>query len=198
MLSLADAFKRGMRALPHGVTVIATGQGGARNGLTATSVISLSFDPPTLLFCVARTSSAWPALRIGAALSVNVLSGAQEDIADRFAGHDEGKGEERFADGRWVDVESGPPVLQDAIVSFVCEIDDTIDRGAHTIVIARVRETRERAEQCALVYAQGRYDRLGWSAQEVRAAAGLGPEAWPTRCNTGEAASLSSYANVEN
>jgi flavin reductase (DIM6/NTAB) family NADH-FMN oxidoreductase RutF len=182
MRSSADAFRRGMRALPHGVTVIATRQGGARNGLTATSVVSLSVDPPALLFCVARTSSAWPALRVGAAVSVNVLSGSQEEIADRFAGRCGAKDEEKFSGGLWIEVEGGPPVLQDAIVSFVCEVDDTIDREAYTIVIARVRETRLRAEECALVYAQGRYDRIGWSEQEVRAAAGLGPQGGSARC----------------
>lgn len=177
--SLVEAFKTGMRALAHGVTVIATGEGFARNGFTATSVVSLSAEPPALLFCVNRTSSAQASLYAGALVSVNVLSGAQENIADRFAGRGGHKGEARFAEGLWTQTQGQPPVLQDAIVSFVCSVEETIDRHSHSIVVARVRDICSHGEASALVYAQGRYDRLGWTTQEARAAVGLAPEAWP-------------------
>ncbi|HMN71125.1 MAG TPA: flavin reductase family protein [Rhodoblastus sp.] len=168
-----DAFRSGMRSLAHGVCVIALGEGAARNGLTATSVVSLAADPPTLLFCVNKTSSARPALQAGAAVSVNILSGAQEIVADSFAGRGGQKGAARFAEGDWRQDAGGPPVLVDSLVSFVCEIEETIERHSHAIVTARVVETRVREDQCALVYAQGGYDRIGWSALEVRAVAGL-------------------------
>jgi flavin reductase (DIM6/NTAB) family NADH-FMN oxidoreductase RutF len=178
---LVEAFKAGMRALAHGVTVIATGEGGARNGFTATSVVSLSAEPPSLLFCVGRTSSAQALLHAGALVSVNVLSGVQENIADRFAGRGGHKGAARFAEGLWSQTAGEPPTLEDAIVSFICGIEETIDRHSHTIVIARVAAVRSQGESSALVYAQGGYDRLGWTAQEARAAVGLAPEAWPIR-----------------
>jgi len=73
-------------ALAHCVCVVALGRGSTRNGLTATSVVSLAAEPPTLLFCVNRSSSAREALRRGVDISVNILSGAQEIVADNFAG----------------------------------------------------------------------------------------------------------------
>ena len=183
----AAAFKKGMRALAHGVTVIAAGAGDNRVGLTATSVISLSTEPPSLLFCVSRTASARAALQPGAAVSVNVLSGTQEDIADRFAGRTGETGAARFSGGPWRQTTAGTPVLDGALANFVCEVEETLDRHSHTIVIARVRETQASEEDCTLVYAHGRYERLGWTTQEARAAVGLAPEIWPLRRASGAA-----------
>ena len=43
----ADVFKRGMRRLGAGVSVITTALDGNRHGLVATSVTSVSVDPAT-------------------------------------------------------------------------------------------------------------------------------------------------------
>ena len=42
-------FKDAMRHLVGGVSVITAGSGAAKTGLTVTSAISLSLDPPTML-----------------------------------------------------------------------------------------------------------------------------------------------------
>jgi flavin reductase (DIM6/NTAB) family NADH-FMN oxidoreductase RutF len=56
-------FKQAMRHLIGGVSVITAGSGEVRTGLTATSAISLSLDPPTMLICVNREASAWPIIQ---------------------------------------------------------------------------------------------------------------------------------------
>jgi len=43
-----------MRRLAGGVSVITAGDGDARTGLTVTSAISLSMDPPTMMVSVNR------------------------------------------------------------------------------------------------------------------------------------------------
>jgi hypothetical protein len=58
--ALPATFKDAMRHLVGGVSVITAGAGEARTGLTVTSAISLSLDPPTMLVCVNRNASAWP------------------------------------------------------------------------------------------------------------------------------------------
>jgi hypothetical protein len=50
-------FKQAMRHLIGGVSVITAGSGEIRTGLTATSAISLSLDPPTMLVCVNRNAT---------------------------------------------------------------------------------------------------------------------------------------------
>ena len=81
-----------MRHLPNGVCVVTFGQGDARTGVTATSVSSLSVEPPTMLVSVDRASSSYAALARSRAFGVNVLASEHQDVADRFAGRGGDKG----------------------------------------------------------------------------------------------------------
>jgi flavin reductase (DIM6/NTAB) family NADH-FMN oxidoreductase RutF len=58
----SESFRVAMRQLAGGVCVIAHGVGVERAGQTATSVASLSVDPPSLIVCVSRASSSYPGL----------------------------------------------------------------------------------------------------------------------------------------
>jgi 3-hydroxy-9,10-secoandrosta-1,3,5(10)-triene-9,17-dione monooxygenase reductase component len=78
-------FKQAMRHLIGGVSVITAGSGEVRTGLTATSAISLSLDPPTMLVCVNRDASAWPVIQRERHYCVNILDSRHQDLADRFA-----------------------------------------------------------------------------------------------------------------
>ena len=51
-------YTAGMRRLAGGVTIVTTRLGEARAGLTATSVCSLTAEPPRLLACVHREADA--------------------------------------------------------------------------------------------------------------------------------------------
>ncbi|MGI3779839.1 MAG: flavin reductase family protein, partial [Janthinobacterium lividum] len=81
----ADAFKGVFRRHPAGVAVITTVVDGQPVGFTATSVISVSADPPLLAFSVDSASSSWPALASAETLVVNFLSAAQVEVSARFA-----------------------------------------------------------------------------------------------------------------
>ncbi len=83
-ISSAD-FKLGMRRLASGVVVIATEFEGERFGLTATAVMSISADPPTLMICVNRSASAHEALSRSGCFTVNLLDGEDRPIADLFS-----------------------------------------------------------------------------------------------------------------
>src|SRR5258708_7730004 len=84
--SLQDEFRAGMRELAGAVAIVTCGQGAARAGFSATSVSSLSLEPPTLIVCVNRASSSWPKLRDARSFGVNVLSSAHAGLAHCFAG----------------------------------------------------------------------------------------------------------------
>ncbi len=106
----ADAFKALFRRHAAGVAVITLRAGDRLVGFTATSVISVSADPPLLAFSVAGTSSSWPALQDADTLVVNFLAADQADLSARFAT----SGIDRFASGGWSELSSGEPYLHDA------------------------------------------------------------------------------------
>ena len=97
-VALDSLFRSAMRDLASGVSVITVGRGEDRTGMTATSLTSLSVDPPSILICVNRSSSTWPALQAHRHFGVNLLRASQRPIAERFAGRDGAKGSHRYAD----------------------------------------------------------------------------------------------------
>jgi flavin reductase (DIM6/NTAB) family NADH-FMN oxidoreductase RutF len=155
------AFKSAMRQLAGGVSIITTGEGDERGGLTATSVTSLSAEPPSLIVSVKQDASGLPMLIGSGRFAVSVLAHDHQHIADRFAGRDGSKGPERFAGGLWLARDGYPPVLADALASFECEVEDLIERFSHTIVIGRVTHSHTLGGEAALVYWRAAYGRLG-------------------------------------
>ncbi|MDU0338355.1 flavin reductase family protein [Bosea rubneri] len=167
------AFRAALRHLAGGVSVITTGRGEDRTGLTATSVASLSAEPPTLMFGLNLASSSFPVLTRHRSFAVNFLNAAQKQIADRFAGRAGEKGAARYAGASWSSGPSGAPLLDGALAALDCEVEELIERHSHAIVIGRVREIRLGGDDAALLYWRGDYERLGWMAEEASTALGL-------------------------
>ncbi|WP_025164892.1 flavin reductase family protein [Pseudomonas taeanensis] len=156
-------FCQAMRNLAGACVVIASADGSKRAGLTATAVCSITADPPQLLVCVNRNVYAHGVISDSRNLSVNVLGQQQEPIAKRFAGMVEGVvGEERFADGLWADGLSGVPVLQDALVSFECQVVEVIPASTHDMFLCEVIGLAGRMnQQSPLMYFNGNFAALG-------------------------------------
>ncbi|MGK9230902.1 flavin reductase family protein [Inquilinus limosus] len=152
-----DAFRGAMRHLAGAVSIVTAGRGAERNGLTATSVVSLSVDPPTVLLCVNRSASAWPLLVRHGHFGVSVLAASQRAIADRFAGRGGERGAARFEGADWVELSTGAPILADALVAFDCVLEERIERHSHGILIGRVQALHGPRGPDPLLYWRGTY-----------------------------------------
>ena len=166
-------FRKALRRLVGGVSVVTVGRGEDRTGLTATSVSSLSAEPPTVMFGLNLSSSSFPVLVRHRSFGVNFLNATQKQIADRYAGRGGEKGEARYAGANWSEGVTGAPLLEGALAALDCEVEELIERHSHAIVIGRVREVRLGGDDAALVYWRGDYERLGWMAEEATTALGL-------------------------
>lgn len=153
----AAGFRGAMRQLAGGVCIITAGQGEDRSGMTVTSVSSLSIDPPTLVVCINRQSSTWPLLLRYRAFGVNVLRADQKDVGLRFSGHGGVTGSARFGNDPTIVLETGTPLLSDALAVVDCEVEDVISRHSHGIIVGRVRAARSAHGHGPLIYWQGEY-----------------------------------------
>ena len=150
-------FREAMRRLAGGVSVITAGVGEERTGLTVTSAISLSVDPPTMLVCVNRNASAWSVIQRERHYCVNILGSSHQEIADRFAGRGGVKGAERYEGARWRQFATGAFGLEDALAVIDCAVEEIIERHSHGIIIGTVRSVHIGGGAEALVYGHGRY-----------------------------------------
>jgi flavin reductase (DIM6/NTAB) family NADH-FMN oxidoreductase RutF len=169
------AFRDAIRELASGVCLVTSGSGDERSGLIATSVSSLSADPPTLLVCVDQASLSYRAVQSHGEFAVSVLGADQREIADRFAGGSSLSGAERFRDWRWGVLPGGASYLAGSVAVFDCEALERIERHAHAIVIGHVRRVLIGDESGALVRWRGAYDQVGWGRDEIARAVGLSP-----------------------
>lgn len=135
-------FKEAMARLTGVVTVITSGHGNERCGLTATAVCSLSAEPPSLLVCVNASASAHDAILANGYFGVNVLAPNQSWIADRFAGFDGRKGLARFEGSDWSQDPNGAPLLDGALVNLDCELATRFDGYSHSILLGHVKSIR--------------------------------------------------------
>lgn len=156
-----DNYRAIMRHQAGAVTVVACGAVGARSGLTATAVASLSDQPPTVLACVNQGAGAHDEIVRANAFSVNVLSAEQQDIAERFAGKGGFKGEARFMAGAWRTLATGSPILGDALASLDCELVEQHTFTTHSIFIGRVVAGQFRPDARPLLYFRGDYWNFG-------------------------------------
>lgn len=159
-------FRAAMRQLPGGVSVITAGIGEDRTGLTVTSVVSLSADPPTVLVCINRTASAMPVIATYRHFAVNVVGGAQKQVAENFAGRGGLRGPHRYRDAKWSVLETGASVLEGATAVLDCEVESLIERHSHVIVIGRVVASRVADAAGGLIYWRGDYRPQGAAALE--------------------------------
>ncbi len=152
---LPDTFKAAMRRLAASVSIVVAKGDEGPVGMAATSITSLTVDPPAVLVCVNRMTSLHASLVPTAPLSVNLLARHHREVSMAFGGGTPRK--ERFKVGDWQEGANGLPTLADAQANLECVIDAMLAYGTHSIVIARVIRARVSDMVAPLIYQDGSY-----------------------------------------
>lgn len=143
-------YRNAMARLGAAVNIVTTDGPGGLAGFAATAVCSVTDSPPTLLVCLNRSSSAYPAVNANRVLCVNTLERSHEDLSRLFGGKT--PVHERFEGANWSLLETGAPALDDALISFDCRVKTISDGGTHDILICEVVAIRENDGGQALIY----------------------------------------------
>ncbi|WP_328869466.1 flavin reductase family protein [Streptomyces sp. NBC_00287] len=156
-LASPELLRSVFRRHAAGVAVItARGENGPV-GFTATSLTSVSAEPPMLSFGIGTGSSCWPTLSRADHVGVHLLGEHQRDLAATFAR----SGADRFAaPTAWHEGPEGVPVLDDVPAWLVCRIHARVPAGDHRIVLAEVLLGDHTGPGRPLLYHQGRFTGL--------------------------------------
>lgn len=149
--TLGFELRSSLGRFPTGVCVVSVDAPHGVHGVTVSSFLAVSLEPPLVLVSLARTSRAHDLLP-GRPFCVNVLGAEQEELARRFAG----MGDE--AETVWD--ESGiAPRLPGALAHLGCAPWQVYDGGDHSLVLGEVREFDCR-DGDALGFFNGRFLRI--------------------------------------
>ena len=162
----ATDFKNAMSSLTSAVNIVTTVGESGFHGFTASAVCSVTDTPPTLLVCMNKSSRSHTHFVENKVLTVNVLGAQHEHISNAFASS-KLSSDERFSLGKWSELETGSPVLTDALVSFDCEISDIQEVGTHTIFICPIKKKKKNQQDQALVYFNRAYHQVGQTEVET-------------------------------
>lgn len=157
---LAQAMKAGMRRLAAGVSVIsAVDDKGTRFAMTASSVTSVSDEPPSLLVCINQNARICPVLAVGHTFAINVLGQSHTDVSIVCSTGDQG--DKRFEVGHWSTTMLNTPILADAEAVFECKVELVQAYGTHHIVVAKITSViTSQMPADPLIYCDGGYRRL--------------------------------------
>ena len=125
-----------MRRFPSGVAVVTLDLEGERIGLTVSSLVSLSLDPPLVGLAVSRQAALHELLRRAGAFGVSLLGEEQEDLATRFS-----RGVPPIALWSGVEVRAGrlgAPLLEGALGWLECDTCAEHAVGDHTLFVGEV------------------------------------------------------------
>ena len=160
-LKLDELFREAMSHLASGVAVITARRPDGRPcGIAATSLISYSAHPPSLLVSVWHESRCHAALAASERFGVHLLRSDELELAHRFADR---LSEDKFAglDWRW---DEDVPELGGTLAYLRCRRAENFVRYDHTALIGDLEAGRlEQGEP--LVYARRRMD---WLMQPMR------------------------------
>lgn len=151
-----DEFRHVLGRFASGVTVVTTNNDGQLSGLTVSAFSSVSLEPPLVLICVDKQSSANQAIQAAKAYAVNILREGQDSLSNHFAR----RTPDKFAD---VDYHLGNlnlPLLEGTLGFLECAVTQTVDAGDHYIYLGQVENASADANAKPLLYFSGGYRQL--------------------------------------
>ncbi|MCC5986553.1 MAG: flavin reductase family protein [Pararhodobacter sp.] len=148
----ANTFRATFRNLAAGVSAITTGSLEDPVGMVASSVVSISADPPLVGVLVNQTASALPYLRQQERFAVSVLGQEHDELMREMAQEPQGKARFRSAD--WQEAESGLPILPAALAVAECRLIAESALGTHLLLVGLIERSQQRPG-LPLVYFDG-------------------------------------------
>jgi flavin reductase (DIM6/NTAB) family NADH-FMN oxidoreductase RutF len=126
-----------MARLPAGVVVISARTDDGYRGLTASSLVSISVEPPMVMVGLDREAATYAAVLEGKAFNASVLTRSQEFVADRFAGR------APAVDPAWQAIphrlgSNGIPLIAGCAAWLECRLVQVHQAGDHDICVGEV------------------------------------------------------------
>lgn len=142
-------------AFATGVTIVTTKKAdGSIHGMTANSFLSVSLDPPLILFSVMEDGSLMDYLELGKDVGISILSEKQMSISNKFAG----------INGEDLDVEfvskGNIQLIKGAIAWYHTQVKEIIPAGDHFLILCDIVDLAREEGSDPILYYSG-YRKIG-------------------------------------
>jgi flavin reductase (DIM6/NTAB) family NADH-FMN oxidoreductase RutF len=144
------------RRWPAGVSVVVAESDGRRAGLTMSSLVSLSLEPPLVGISLAHVASLYEVLAEAGEWTASILGGEQDDVAQHFA-----RSVPPLVLWDGIAVRDDDPRLIEGAVGWLrMRTVDELRTGDHTLFVGEVVALERGPAKSSLVYLDRRYTAL--------------------------------------
>ena len=132
---MEKAILDGMAHMTYGIYVLTTRFEDTINGMIASWVTQVSYDPPLIMAAIHPNRYSHQLVLKSGHFALHILSREQKALLARFKGP---VTNEKFEAMTWEDGLTGCPVLRDCIAAMECRVTQRLSPGNHTLFIGEV------------------------------------------------------------
>lgn len=162
---MTQAMRSVMGNFCTGVAVIAAQTEHGPVGMTVQSFVSISMEPPLVMFSPQKSSKTWEILQHADHFCANILPRERPELPMHFA---KTAMHERFDTIDWRPGKTGAPVLDDALAFAECSVENVIEAGDHYIVLGRVLDLGEKEAGEPLLFFKGGFGSFNSIPREAK------------------------------
>jgi flavin reductase (DIM6/NTAB) family NADH-FMN oxidoreductase RutF len=159
----SQVFKETLAHWASGVSVVTTLTPARAVGITASSLTSVSLQPPQVLICVGKRLYTNQAILAQGAFAASILAEDQLSLGMRFAGLIP-ELEDRFIGVETFTAVTGCPILTGALAWVDCRVHQVYDGDDHTIFVGEVLAAGSSNQTTPLLYYNRHWRHLASSA----------------------------------
>jgi len=154
-----EKLRHAMRAWTTGVAIVTSIYEGRQYGMTVNSFTSISLEPALICVALKRLTHTHELVVKSGMFSVTILSAAQKQLSDRFAGKLPDI-TDRFAGLQTETISLDSPVFKEGMAYFDCRVVSSMPVGENTLFVAEVLDARGEGAGEPLVYHNREYWKL--------------------------------------
>lgn len=125
--------------MTYGIYVLTTAFEETINGMIASWVSQVSYEPPLISVAVHPNRYSHQLINQSRCFALHVVAKDRTDQLERFKGPDPLA---KFSDIEWSKGETGSPILRDCIAWFECDVISSLEPGNHTVFIGNVVDAK--------------------------------------------------------
>jgi flavin reductase (DIM6/NTAB) family NADH-FMN oxidoreductase RutF len=133
--AMKEEWIKAFGKLTYGIYVLTSHHEEKINGMIASWVSQVSFDPPLIMVAVHPNRFSHQLIEHGGSFALHVLAGSQANFLSRFKGADLNA---KFSTLNWTYGKTGCPILSECLAYLECELKTHYRPGNHTLFIGEV------------------------------------------------------------
>jgi flavin reductase (DIM6/NTAB) family NADH-FMN oxidoreductase RutF len=134
-----EKWMEALGRMVHGIYVLTASYQDEINGMIASWVSQVSYEPPLIMVAVHPDRYSHRLIEKAGAFGLHIISRERKELLKLFKGPDPAA---KFASLRWTRGITGSPLLEDAVALLDCKVMTSMSPGNHTLFVGEVVDAR--------------------------------------------------------